>query len=324
MSCSTLPPIECRRQALIAPPHVRVTVARMTTTDLTSLPSLELLAAGPRELLLAYRPKSLNNAQWAQVRPQVLDLVARAAPASAAHAKVLASNLCRLVATYAGEVDQLSLNALMTDQNVRRLVMSDERQGMPRATRSARRGALRRLLKVQLDLPAYGTRSPTRPRILNPYSVEDMRSIAGATSTAPRAIRAVVVSALVLAVENGLVLPAAALVDPEQVRPPNPCSPRIQDLLPFLGEDDLERVTPYSKAQWSTVRKWFVTRSLPTLNARRLRDTWVMRRQQEADANGTPVELIVALGGISGALERLAATAAPVRPAEYGRLLRDS
>lgn len=301
-----------------------MTVGGMTITDLTFHPSLELLDAGPRSLLVSYRPTSLNDIQWAEVRPQAVALVARAAPKSAAHARVLLSNLCRLLATFAGEVEVLSVDALMTEVNVTRLVGSDERHGMPRSTRSSRRGALRRLLRTQLDLPAYGTRSSTGPRALNPYSVEEMHAILASTAAAPAAMRDVIVSALVLAVTSGLVLSTVAAAELGHLARPCLFSPGARKLLPFLDDGDFARVAPYSKAQWSTTRKWLVSRSLTPLMAGRLRDTWVLRQQQEADADGTPVELIVSVGSISGVLERLALNAAPVGPERYGRLLRDS
>lgn len=81
--------------------------------------------------LLKYRPQCLSSPLWDVVRPDVLDLVARCKPKFHKEIAMLAGSLCRLLAEFAGQVDEPSVATLLTRLNVDALLTRLQLEGMP-------------------------------------------------------------------------------------------------------------------------------------------------------------------------------------------------
>jgi hypothetical protein len=255
--------------------------------SISELPSLALLAPDIRDRLLAYSPKSLTPQQWLPLRPRVVDVVARSDPHGPIEARVLCSNLCALLSAFIDEVDEPTVDALLTRVNVARYQEMLRRDGKSTAALAQRRSMLRRLLDAKAGLPAKAKRRPARGDQFAPtgpraYDADELARLDTLASQAPAEIGRVIRQAVALGVGYGVVAPATGAL----VRDGDQLTAGAQ-LITLSARDaaTLGEVVGFSRREGDAARA-FVKEHGGALELRveRLRATWlvaVLRRQAD-------------------------------------------
>lgn len=252
----------------------------MTINELSSFNDLD---PNLRRQIASYQPGSLSPEQWQLVRCDVVDLVAKCLPKTKDELKTLVGSACRFLSEFTNEVDEIQMWELLDTLNVTRALQRYEAQGMAMSTRGQHQTQLRRFLRVKANHPARLERHKSTPRVLNPYSADEVARLISVLSTAPMPLQEVGFSALVFGIGNGIALPDT-----------NAISRRAQGgfdwkgmplELQVKGLDFLapERISTFSAAQWEATRRWLLDdcAGAPDLRANRLRDTWLVGPLQD-------------------------------------------
>lgn len=102
----------------------------MNAKSLTEIPSFATASKPKQTAAARYHPTTLTPERWEQVRVEVLDLVARCKPTFTKEVALLGGNLCARLAIHAGEVHEFSVAALLTRQNLDRIIVGYQLENM--------------------------------------------------------------------------------------------------------------------------------------------------------------------------------------------------
>lgn len=233
-------------------------------------------------LLLKYRPKCMSETLWQLVRADVLDLVAHCGPSFPREVPMLAGTLCKLIATFADQTENPSVDGLLTQMNVDALLARFDLAKMPAGTYGQQQVRLRRLLRTHVGTPTPGPPAPRRSRDLDPYTVDEVSTLVARLERSPVPVRQSGLDALLLGLGHGIVLPHTEDVTAQ-------AAGRLTwkgRLLPAVHDNwgptilaHQAHATALSRKDWEGVRAWLLWQH-PSLDlsAQRLRDTWLLFR----------------------------------------------
>lgn len=289
--------------------------------DTTSEPWNEL-PEPMRTAAKTYKPKVLTQEQWAVLRVPVLALVGRCEPKFKKEVAMLAGNLCMLLAAYASEVPELSVDALLTQQNLDRLLVKNKLEGMKESTQGQVAVRLRRMLRVHTCQPKP---PPVHARPVQagaPYTLDEVTQLVDVVDAGPSRVRRAGLSALLLGLGYGVVVPDTkhlTLNDDGLAFKGQQLAPPPAGLPEALTRRDAV-LKPVSTADWEGLRAWLKWEHPDLeLTAQRLRDTWLSQRCADA---ATPVVVLMAENGVGRSrLVRVAAEPVPDDDARLGLLL---
>ena len=225
-----------------------------------------------------YRPRHLDPEAWWQVRPSVIELITRAAPADRKEASALLSALSRfLPAAGRGPVSLELLSA----ENVDRFCAIERARGVSEATLGQVRPRLRRLVKAHRATAAPVDLGPQWPRFteFDPYTDAEFESLTRLAETLPGDLGRSLRCALSLVGLHGLsrvqmetatvtdgTLTAATLEHPRELAASDP-------LLALAQGTDVS----VSKATWARLRQVVQTETGMPLRMHRLRVHWLLQ-----------------------------------------------
>lgn len=294
----------------------------MNLSDLSSFNDLDPIL---RKQIVSYQPGSLSPEQWQLVRCDVVDLVARCLPKTKEELNTIVGSVCRFLSEFATEVDEINLWELLDTLNVTRALQRYEAQGMAMSTRGQHQLQLRRFLRLKANQPARVERHKRIPRVLSPYSADEITRLVSALSTAPMPVQQVGFSALMLGIGNGIVLPA---INEIQKGPEVGLLWKGMQLdlqvagLAFLPP---ERISTFSAAQWEMVRRWLLGDCVgaPDLRGTRLRDTWLVGPLQDLRSAKSVCQIMGKYGVGRRQFEHVAAQPCLIPVQVVRTLLRD-
>jgi hypothetical protein len=121
------------------------------------------------------------------------------------------------------------------------------------------------------------------PRVLNPYSADEIAHLVSALSTAPMPLQEIGFSALILGIGNGIVLPVTDEIEKGPQGGLLWKGMQLELQMEGLALLSPERISTFSATQWETVRRWLLADcvGVPDLRLTRLRDTWLVGPLQD-------------------------------------------
>ncbi len=258
------------------------TITSMNNDDLLNYPPI---SPEIEAFLEKYRPRDRYSRHWERFRPQILDLIRKAAPTTVKKTSALLWALGYLLADPASSNFEGSLDELLTGEGIERSVVRLNSKNVARQSIHSVRASLVDLHRVLNDLPCVIFSEPQVRRASDPVSLEEIEKILEYLKHPTLAIHLHITRCFILALGAGLIGEKAdeariffsdqgisSIVDRKGNR--RPLSKKWIALLGTLTSPDLEL---YKVPQAQATRTWLLRKSLPYLMPR-LRDEWLLEQ----------------------------------------------
>lgn len=253
--------------------------------NLDETPPETFTSADLEKYLQAYKPQSSYEGQWERLRPQILDLIRKAAPPTREKARTSLSNLGRLLADAAAAHFEGSLIELLTDEGIERNRTRLIKIGVPLNTVLGVHSQLTQLHRILQDLPGIISGGTQKKVASTPFALPDFEELCLLLRRPTGAVELHITRRLILALGAGIIGAKAdsariyfgdngisAIIDGKGNR--RPLSKKWITQLGALASIDLEL---YISPQDQATAAWLRQTSLPYLWPR-LRDEWLLEQ----------------------------------------------
>ncbi len=253
--------------------------------NLDKIPQEEFTPADLEKYLQAYKPRTSYEGQWERLRPQILDLIRKAAPLTKARARTSLSTLGRLLADAAAIHFEGSLEDLLTDEGIERNRVRLNASGISIGAVQGVHSQLTQLHRILHDLPGVISGRTQRKVASTPFTLHDFEELCHLLRRPIKEVELHITRRLILALGAGISGAKAdsariffsdqgisAIIDGEGNR--RPLSKKWIAQLGGLATIDLEL---YNTPQDQATSGWLRQTSLPYLWPR-LRDEWLLEQ----------------------------------------------